>query len=97
VSLAALPLATAMLLFLLPRHEDLFPYMYSDSSTPSADDLLSPSQWDLVWESLTDNMPELSVLHQISTIEDSLNEQISDMTEDELKSLLDLLGGSGLG
>jgi hypothetical protein len=96
-SAAALPLAATMLLFLLPRKEDLSLPTYSGSATSSAVSLLSPNQWDMVWGSLTEDMPELSVLHQIPTIDDTPYEQIRDMTEDELESLLDLLEGSDLG
>lgn len=97
VSAAALPLAAAMLLFLLPWQRDLSPHTYSDSATSSVDDLLSPNQWNMVWDSLTEDMPELSVLRQISDIDENPYEQIRDLTEVELESLFDLLGGSDLG
>lgn len=94
VSAAALPLAAAVLLFLLPQKEGLTPPMYLGSVTSSADDLLSPHQWDMVWYNLTEDMPELSVLHQVSTRDQNPYDQLRDLTQDELQNLLDLLEGS---
>jgi hypothetical protein len=97
VSAVALPLAAAMLLFLLPRQTDLPSHTRSSSASSSVDELLSSSQWDVVWYNLTDDIPELSVLHQVSIVEDDPYGQIRSMTEDQLESLLNLLGGSDFG
>jgi hypothetical protein len=94
-SAVALPLAAALVLCLLPRQEALSPRVYSNSALSSEDDLLSQNQWDLVWESLTADLPELSVLDQVSSVtRGAPYAEIRDLSNDELESLLYLLSGS---
>ena len=95
-SAAALPLAAAVLLFVLSQQEGLS-RLHSGSVKSPNDDLLSPQQWDVVWDSLTEDMPELSVLQQVSTIDEDPYGQLRTLTEEQLQSLLDLLGSPDLG